>query len=284
METLSYLPFLVVIISALAVMFRLMHYARFYAPSYFFWTGAIVMLTGLISLIHPLAFLFIPDRIIGGWVIAGGALISILSLLWPVREAHATTSGQEIDTLMPVYSFSEFHEVQITVSPERVKQTLKVTGVKDIPAAHLLMKIRGIAGDDVDMSDRAANCQAGPETFSTPDFHFFAVGQAEFITVMILKSSFATGNSNSPAPPEITSLEQFRSFNDPGYVKVVMNFRFISDDAQKTILTTETRVRGITPRDSRIFSRYWRIIYPGSAIIRRVWLDTVKNKAQEDKS
>jgi len=45
-------------------------------------------------------------------------------------------------------------------------------------------------------------------------------------------------------------------------------------------LTTETRVQGITHNDSSVFGRYWRIIYPGSAIIRRVWLDTIKKKAQ----
>jgi hypothetical protein len=70
------------------------------------------------------------------------------------------------------------------------------------------------------------------------------------------------------------------SFKNPGYVKVAINFKFISENNKETLLTTETRVQGICNDDNRIFGRYWRIIYPGSAIIRRVWLDTINKKAQ----
>jgi len=38
----------------------------------------------------------------------------------------------------------------------------------------------------------------------------------------------------------------------------------------------------MTKEDRRIFGRYWRIIYPGSAIIRRVWLDTLAEKAEKE--
>ena len=37
-----FLPGIICIIVALVIMFRLMHYARFYAPSYFFWIGLIL--------------------------------------------------------------------------------------------------------------------------------------------------------------------------------------------------------------------------------------------------
>jgi len=97
---------------------------------------------------------------------------------------------------------------------------------------------------------------------------------------MILKSVIITNNANQPAPPEISTLEQFTLFNQPGYVKVAVNFRFITNDNNETILSTETRNCGITPKDNRVFGFYWRIIYPGSAIIRRVWLDTIRKNAQ----
>jgi hypothetical protein len=262
-------------------MFRLMHYARFYAPTYFFWIGAILIVVGIISLIFPLKFLFILNRTIAALVAFCGALISAVSLLWPVKTKNSPTNNQKIDGLLPDYAFNEFHEVHINTSPEKVKQTLQITGVKDIPAARLLMKIRGIADDDLDMSDRAAKNIACSDTFSTPDFNFFTVAPDEYITVMVIKSSIITNKSSIPAPPEISSLEQFLAFNKTGYVKVAVNFRFISSDNNATILTTETRNKGITHKDSCIFGRYWRIIYPGSAIIRRVWLDTVKKRAEK---
>jgi hypothetical protein len=278
MEIKNYISGLICITIAFLIMFRLMRYARFYLPSYFFWIGAILMVAGVISLIYPLEFLLIFNRTIAVFVVLFGVLISAVSLLCPVKTKHSSTNDQKIDALMPEYSFNEFHKVQIRASSEKVKQTLQVTGVKDIPVAHLLMKIRGIA--DVDLDDRAANNKAGSDTISTPDFNFFVVAPDEFITIMILKSVIITNNANKPAPPEISTLGQYISFNEPGYVKVAMNFRFFSTDNKKTILTTETRVNGITHNDSRVFGYYWRIIYPGSAIIRRVWLNTIKKKAE----
>ncbi|MDD4603848.1 MAG: hypothetical protein PHF97_08585 [Bacteroidales bacterium] len=280
MNFLLLLPGLICIVIAIAIMFRLMHYAKFYAPSYFFWIGVIFIITGAISLFHPLAFLFISNRIIAILVVIGGILISAVSLLYPVKIRLSQTNNQKIDSLLPDFTFNEFHEVRINASPEKLKQVLQVTGVKDIPIARLLMKIRGIADEDVDLSDRASNNIVGLDTISTPDFNFFVVAPDEWITVMILKSVIITNNVNKPAPPVISTLEQFKSFNEPGYMKVAVNFRFIRINNNETILTTETRNNGITREDNRTFGYYWKIIYPGSAIIRRVWLDTIKKKAQ----
>lgn len=281
MEIQHYLPGLICITLALLIMFRLMHYAHFYAPSYFFWIGVILFMVGVISLIHPLDFLFISNRTIAIGVVLCGILISVSSLFWPVKLEQSPTKDQQLDGLMPVYTFNELHDVRIKASPDEVKEVFRVTGVNDIPIVHLLMKIRGIADEDVDLSDRASNNLVGSDTVSTPDFNFFVVSPDEWITVMILKSVIITNNSNQPAPPEISTLEQFRTFNEPGYVKVAVNFRFISTNSNETIVTTETRNNGITSKDNRAFGCYWRVVYPGSAIIRRVWLDTIKKKAEQ---
>ncbi|MDD3908048.1 MAG: hypothetical protein PHF34_07540 [Bacteroidales bacterium] len=268
----SYIPGVICIMVALALMFCLMHYARFYAESYFFWIGAILAIVGIISLIKPLAFLFVFNRTVAVAVLCGGLLISILSIYWPVPVYHSQTN-LKIDEFLPEYSFNEYHEVKINASPEKVKYALQTTGVKDIPAALFLMKIRGIAGDK-DLSDQAKNNQADPETLVTPDFNFFVVDSSELITFIVIKATAKT------PPPEIKSAKQFLEFKEPGYVKVAMNFRLIRLENGQTLLTTETRNDGTTQEDRRHFGRYWRIIYPGSAIIRRVWLDTLAKKAE----
>lgn len=280
MDILQFIPGFICIAIALIVMFHMMHYAKFYAPSYFFWIGAIITIVGLISLVHPLSFLFILNRTIAIIVIVEGVLISATSLFSPVTIKHSATNNQKADELLPEYTFNEVHEVHVKASVEKAKQILQTTGVKDIPAAHLLMKIRGIANEDADTSDFAAKSNVSSDTVSTPDFNFFVVSPNEWITGMILKSAIISNGDKKPAPPEITSLQQFASFNEPGYVKVTANFRFIETDPHNTLLTTETRVKGITLNDNRTFGYYWRIIYPGSAIIRRVWLDTIKKRAE----
>lgn len=265
------------LIIALIICLLLLHYVPFYAPSYFFWLGLTFGAIGLVSFIQPLIFLFVFNRTVAAVVSVSGLLISIISLFWPVI-VHQAQSHFKIDTLLPNYSFNEFHEVRIKSTPEKVKHTFRITGVKDISLVNFLMKIRGFT-DDKNIKDRVAINQVASGAFSTPDFNFFMFDSEEYISVMIIKASMKTSRSAKIFNiPEIAKLDDFLSFSTPGYVKVVINFRFVSINKEETQLTTETRIQGITPNDSRIFGIYWRIIYPGSAIIRRLWLDTIRKK------
>ena len=273
MKIYNFLPGIICIIAAFLVMFRLMHYAPFYLPSYFFWIGAILALVAIVSLIKPLTFLFILNRTIAVCILCGGVLISVISLILPEKINHSQ-ANLAIDTLLPDYSFNEYHEIIVDVSIDEVKQALQTTGVSDIPVVLLLMKIRGISDKEKDMSDTVTNNQSNPETFNTPDFNFIVASQSELYTLMILNASAKT------PPPVITTSEDFIAFKKPGYVKVAVNFLFRSLDNGKTLVSTETRNLPINRKDSRVFGRYWRIIYPGSAIIRRLWLDTLAKNAE----
>ena len=51
-----------------------------------------------------------------------------------------------------------------------------------------------------------------------------------------------------------------------------MNFRVETRPDGDCDLTTETRVLATGPAAARRFAAYWRLIYPGSALIRRMWL------------
>jgi hypothetical protein len=259
---------------ALFVMFLLMHYAPFYAPSYIFWIGVILALIGVISLLKPLVFLFIFNRLIATVVLSVAIALAVTALYWPVPVFNST-SDRKIDALLPSYSFNEYHEVLVKASQEAVKEALQTTTVGDIPVIRLLIKIRGIDNKQAkDIGAITTKNQAGSEIFSTPDFNFFVADSSELIAVMLLNAS-----TNTPPPP-VKTLEQFRTFNKPGYIKVAINFRFIAQRDGRTLITTETRNYAMTKEDARLFGRYWRIVYPGSAIIRRVWLDALAKRAK----
>lgn len=279
MDSFYFIPGIATILLALLIMFRLMYYAHFYAPSYFFWIGIILSIVGTISIVEPVSFLFISSSEIARNVTMTGFFVSIASVLWPAAVRKSPTTNQYIDKFLPEYSFNEVHTVRIKATPDEIKKVLHETGVQDIPVIHLLMKIRGIADENVDMSDRASKSNFGTDTFTTPDFNFFILSDEEFLTFMILKSSILT-KTKTAAPPEVNSPDEFLGFDKPGYVKVAVNFRFISNGNDETLVSTETRVHGSGRVDGQRFARYWRIIYPGSAIIRRVWLDTIKRKAE----
>jgi hypothetical protein len=75
--------------------------------------------------------------------------------------------------------------------------------------------------------------------------------------------------------PRLRSAEAWRAFDEPGYVKAVMNFL-----ATEGTLETETRIKATDPASRARFAPYWRLIRPGSGAIRRAWLRAAKRRAE----
>jgi hypothetical protein len=66
----------------------------------------------------------------------------------------------------------------------------------------------------------------------------------------------------------------------PGFALAAMNFRVMPIAPQRSRLSTETRVFANSPGARRRFAVYWRVIYPGSALIRRMWLEAIARRAK----
>jgi hypothetical protein len=64
-----------------------------------------------------------------------------------------------------------------------------------------------------------------------------------------------------------------------GYASATLNFRITPADNSGSIVSTETRVFAPDDATRRSFARYWRVIYPGSALIRREWLGAIRRRA-----
>ena len=59
-----------------------------------------------------------------------------------------------------------------------------------------------------------------------------------------------------------------------------MNFRLVPDGRGGSVLSTETRVFAPDAGTRRELATYWRVIHPGSALIRRGWLDAIRQRAE----
>ena len=59
-----------------------------------------------------------------------------------------------------------------------------------------------------------------------------------------------------------------------------MNFHIEDAGGSACLVTTETRIVATDPAARRKFGRYWRVIYPGSALIRKMWLRAVRQRAE----
>jgi hypothetical protein len=73
--------------------------------------------------------------------------------------------------------------------------------------------------------------------------------------------------------------EFFRRPVPPGFALATMNFLVTPDGADGSIVSTETRVFANGASARREFAAYWRVIYPGSALIRRMWLRAIGRRA-----
>jgi hypothetical protein len=81
------------------------------------------------------------------------------------------------------------------------------------------------------------------------------------------------------APAGVSSAADWKRFAAPGYVKAAMSFRAEPADGG-ALLTTATRVRATDNASRRRFGRYWRVIRPGSGLIRRSWLRAAARRAE----
>jgi hypothetical protein len=66
----------------------------------------------------------------------------------------------------------------------------------------------------------------------------------------------------------------------PGVAKAAMNVLVAPADGGASWVTTETRVFATDVRTARTFAVYWRLISPGSALIRLMWLRAIRLRAE----
>ncbi len=85
---------------------------------------------------------------------------------------------------------------------------------------------------------------------------------------------------NPPAHEPLLDVANFKTILEPGFVLAAMNFIVEETGPGACTVTTETRVYATETQARRRFGAYWRVIYPGSALIRRMWLRAVAPRAE----
>ncbi len=73
---------------------------------------------------------------------------------------------------------------------------------------------------------------------------------------------------------------EFKTFQEPGYVKIAWTLRADPIDATKSVFRTETRVATTDPTSRAKFRRYWALLSPGIILIRWISLGPLKAAAE----
>jgi hypothetical protein len=234
--------------------------------------GLVFLLIGAVSLVRSLRWLGMRNRKMAAlWLAAGlGTLVS--GALLPARLQRSADRRWLLDDFIPVSHFSEHHEIGIAAPPERVFAAVKEVTAREIRFFRLLTWIR------------APRLRPTRESIlaPSPDRPILDVAlRSGFCRLaeapnreIVVGALLGGGRASACAPAE------FAAFDRPGVSKAVMNFRIEQDDASGCRLITETRVFSIGESARRRFGIYWRVIYPGSSLIRSMWLDAVRRRAE----
>jgi hypothetical protein len=240
---------------ALSAILLLTRYVPFETPSYLFWAGAIVVLAALISLIHPLRFLLIRTRRVAALALLGGAAASACAVSWPYRLTHAG-SRTALDRAMPEYHCNEVNSIRVQASREAALRAMREVTPEEIKLFRTLMGARQLAGGQRPHFDDMRRPILG--SLEKGLFPLISRDDGEVVLGRPMKLS-------------------------GGNVKVAFNVRVDDEGGGWTRITTETRILAADEASVRGFSRYWRMVYPGSAIIRQMWLEAAAARLERSR-
>jgi hypothetical protein len=234
--------------------------------------GALAILGGLFVIRPAKRFGFRSRRRAAAWF-AAGLVVLIGSVAIGPREVRVAAPVQLIDRFVPVYQFAERHEIDVAATAAATYRSIQTVTPAEISFYRALTWIR-------------RGGKSGPPSILDPPRD-----------VPILKTAIETSFrklGEAPdreivfgglvvAPPDAVrrrwDVDVFTNLADPGYAKVAMNFS-IEPAGAGSRLRTETRVYATDAATRRVFTPYWRTIYPGSALIRWSWLRAVKARAE----
>ncbi len=243
-------------------------------PSLVVYAGLFACLLGLVTVVRPMRRLRLSPRKRGVWLIGVGVAAVAAGMLAPVNEMHVGSPHTRLDEFVPAYQFHEVHSLVIAAPPARVFRAIQETTAGEIRFFRLLTTIRRMG-------------RPGPESILNAPEHMPILEVAtrtSFLTLAHEVDREIVLGTVVIAPPDARSAdsltpEVFRGISRPGFALAAMNFRLTPNDSASTLLTTETRVYATDRATQRRFARYWRVIYPGSALIRRSWLAAIRRRA-----
>jgi hypothetical protein len=256
------------VVAVAALLWIWTRFAELWAPSLVFYAGVLITVIGLAGVLAPRRWAG-PRKwtLVGRWIAAGVAICG-LALLWPAGSGPLESAGStELDKVLPAYDRAERHEIRLHASCEQARRAAEEVAFTDIRGLGALLSLR--SGKRVKMPPRPLLA-----TMTGPNAGFSKLASTE--------QEFVAGNAGRPWAGERTlhfsSAGEYRAFNQPGYAKVAFNLRFEPDGPSACAVSSETRILATDPSARAKFTRYWKVIYPGSALIRVLWLDAVERR------
>jgi hypothetical protein len=236
----------------------------------------LLVITGLVCLIHPLKTIFVRSRKSAACLIAVGLLGAGLALFWPASTTTVSERISLLDGAMPQYEFVEHHQMRVHAPLARAYSALQAVTVEELAAYPILMTVRNAA-----MGRRWSR----PEGPSPAIIAIFSDPSSGYMLIQRNEREMVFGGvgpvRSTGGKPILSSPAAFASFDQRGCAKVAFNLTV--DDAGNgwTTVGTETRLHTLDTESRRATAVYWRLIYPGSGMLRTMWLQAARDRAEK---
>lgn len=232
------------------------------------------MVAGLVLVIRPIHRWGMTSRLRASMVLDAGIILAVIGLIAPTQESRVPRATTRLDELLPAWHFRERHTIRVAAPPKAAFAAIEAVRADEIFLFRTLTWIRRggrpapesilNAGKRDPLMDVAL--RGGFERLADDPPRELVIG-----TVVAV-----------PAGAADTLTPQLLLNPPPGYAVAAMNFAVTPDGSTGSVVTTETRVFANGAAARRRFAAYWRVIYPGSALIRRMWLRAVRDRAERD--
>jgi hypothetical protein len=244
--------------------------------SYFVYLGFTLFFAGFISLIRPLRFIYIRTRRLALMVSGFGLLLSLGILLLPYRNQEAVNRVTKLDDWMPQWQVGERHVLKVAAPPAKVFAAIHEVRADEILLFRTLTAIRRCGGDGPESILNAPEEKPLLDVATQTTFLLLEdEAPRELVVGTVIAAPRRTRESGRLEP------DLFRKTLPPGVVLATMNFLVTPAEDGGSTVTTETRVHTNSPAALRRFGIYWRLIHPGSDLIRRMWLRAIALRAED---
>jgi hypothetical protein len=208
---------------------------------------------------------------------AAGAYAAYVGTTW-LRYGRVKAGGGDVpdallDRFIPTYEVAERHHIRVAAPADITFAAACDVDLQQSPTIGAIFKARElILGSSSDAQKRPRGLVALTRSLG---WGVLAEVPDREIVLGAVTRPWDADVVFRAVPPE-----DFATFNDPDYVKIVWTLRADEVGERESVARTETRVVSTDELARERFRKYWSVFSPGIALIRLATLKLVKADAE----
>jgi hypothetical protein len=245
------------------------------ASSFALYAFGMLAVLGLVALVRPIRSLGLRNRWVALLALAVGYAGASHLLHATALASYVTTPSTTLDEFAPIYQFREAVSIPVHAPAGRVYRAVFDVTADEVPFYRTLVWLRrGGARSAASVLNPPDGEPLISVATRTSFLRLAEVPGREFVmgAVVMAPPGVRLASGSSPA--------SFKALNQEGFAKATMSFLVEPQGPEWSLLWTETRVFATDPASRDVFARYWRVIAPGSVLIRHMWLRAIKVRAE----